>query len=153
MTILKTVVISLFAAALMTSITVNSGEKNTAIHAELTAFNDQFNAIAASYDIDAFLALYVDEPLWIAPGKEPVTGLDVPRATFDFFASNNGSLTHTVDHSFTSDDGTQAILVGRYDLNVDSVGVKASGTYQFVLQKDSTEWKIVTDMYNQHEAQ
>lgn len=152
MNISKTVVVGLFAAALMASAAVFSNDKNTIISEELATFNDQFNAIAANYDIDAFLAMYVEEPLWIAPGKAPVAGLDVPRATFDFFASNKGSLTHTVDHKIVSADGSQAILIGQYDLLVEKVGVKATGTYQFVLQKDDKQWKILTDMYNQHDA-
>lgn len=143
---------TLMAAALVVSSAV-FGNDNNAVDKDLVTFNDQFNAIAADYDIDAFLALYAEKPLWIAPGKAPAVGLDVPRATFDFFASNKGSLTHTVDHSFTSEDGSQAILVGQYDLDVEKVGVKASGTYQFVLQKEGEQWKILTDMYNQHEAE
>lgn len=146
---------SLAVVALATSIllapTLQAENPSTAPGAELIEYNDQFNLIVGDYDIDAFLALYSSSPLWIAPSKAPVAGLDVPRATFDFFSSNDGSLVHTADHSFISADGSQAVLIGRYDLDVEKVGVKGSGTYLFVLKKIDNQWDVVVDMYNQHE--
>lgn len=46
-----------------------------------------------------------------------------------------------------------AIMVGQYDLTVDKLEVVASGTYQFGLSRVDGEWKILTDMYNQHAAE
>ncbi len=141
----------LSATLLAASIAFADGHSNK-VEAELKLFNDQYNEITATYDVEAFLALYEEGSLWIAPENPPVQGLDVPKATFQFFSSNEGSLTHTVEHTFASEDGTQAVMVGQYDLKVEKVGVVASGTYQFVLARDGDSWKIVTDMYNQHAA-
>lgn len=77
----------------------------------------------------------------------------MPQVTFEFFSKNGGSLTHTVDHTYVSADGTMAIMVGQYDLTVDKLEVVASGTYQFGLSRVDGEWKILTDMYNQHAAE
>ncbi len=142
----------LFAITPFTSTWVAADGNANSVEQELHQFNEQYNEIAAAYNIDAFLSLYVEKPLWIAPEKAPAQGLDVPKATFEFFSGNEGSLSHTVEYTFASEDGTQAVMVGQYDLKVEKLGVIASGTYQFVLARDGDSWKIVTDMYNQHAA-
>lgn len=120
------------------------------IKQELTAYNDRYNEIAANYDLEAFLDLYNDSPLWIAPEKKPVAGREVPAGTFGFIVKNKGKFSHSFDNFFVSKDGTQAVMIGDYDLNVKKVGVKATGTYLLVLKKADDKWKIVADMYNQH---
>ncbi|WP_342077793.1 nuclear transport factor 2 family protein [Yoonia sp. SS1-5] len=123
------------------------------IENELTAYNDRYNEIIRDYDLDAFVALYNDTPLWIAPDTPPVAGLDVPRGTFGFIIQNEGFLTHSFDELFVSDDGTQAVMIGRYDLDVEKAGAQAEGTYLFVLQRNGEGWDIVVDMFNQHKAE
>ncbi|MEJ6393823.1 nuclear transport factor 2 family protein [Gymnodinialimonas sp. 2305UL16-5] len=120
----------------------------------MTAYNDRFNEIVATYDLEAFLALYVDEPLWIAPGERPVAGLDVPAGTFGFIIENAGAFSHSFEHFFVSDDGSQAVMIGDYDLDVEQAGVAATGTYLFVMERHGEdEWRIVADMFNQHEVE
>ncbi|WP_299632669.1 nuclear transport factor 2 family protein [uncultured Roseobacter sp.] len=119
---------------------------------EFTAYNERYNEIIATYDLEAFIDLYDDAPLWIAPDKEPVAGLDVPRGTFGFIIENEGRLTHSFDELIVSDDGTQAVMIGRYEADIEKVGVKAQGTYLFVLERDGEAWNIVVDMFNQHAA-
>lgn len=118
--------------------------------AALVEYNERYNQIASAHDMDAFVALYNNNPLWIAPGKAPVAGLEVPSNTFGFLAQNKGKLTHSADHTFVSKDSSQAVLIGRYDLDVESKGVKGNGTYLFVMKRNGSEWDIVVDMYNQH---
>ncbi|NIA71385.1 nuclear transport factor 2 family protein [Pelagibius litoralis] len=144
---------SLSAIAFAALATTSSFAENSDIQQELTAYNDRFNEIVANYDLEAFLALYNDAPLWVAPEKPPVAGLDVPAGTFRFIVENEGVFSHSFDHFFVSDDGTQAVMIGDYDLNVEKVGVAAKGTYLFVLARNGTQWDIVVDMYNQHSAE
>jgi len=146
----RSIAISAMAATILLATLVQAESPNTTPAAELIDYNDKYNKIAGDYNIDAFLSLYNSSPLWIAPNEAPVPGLDIPRATFEFFAGNGGSLHHSADHSFVSQDGTLAVLIGRYDLDVEKVGVKGSGTYLFVMKKTDDEWDIVVDMYNQH---
>lgn len=120
---------------------------------ELLAYNDTYNEIIATYDLEAFVALYNDAPLWIAPEKAPVVGLDVPRGTFGFIVENQGELVHSFEELVVSDDGTQAVMIGSYDLNVEKVGVAAQGTYLFVLARNDDRWDIVVDMFNQYAAE
>lgn len=119
---------------------------------DLVQYNQSYNQIVASYDMDGFLGLYADNPLWIAPTDTPVAGLDIPRNTFGFITEKKGVLTHSADHTFFSKDGSQAVLIGQYDIAIDAVGRKGSGTYLFVLQREGEDWKIVVDMFNEHKA-
>ena len=121
--------------------------------ADFETYNDRYNQIIETYDLEAFLALYNDTPLWIAPETQAVAGLDVPRGTFGFIIENEGKLTHTFDELIVSDDGSQAVMIGTYALNVEKVGAKAEGTYLFVLERTDDGWDIVVDMFNQHKAE
>ena len=122
------------------------------IKQELSAYNDAYNQIIETYDLEAFIGLYNDAPLWIAPKEAPVAGLDVPRGTFGFIIEKEGKLTHTFDELVVSDDGSQAVMIGTYDLNIEQVGAKATGTYLFVLEREGEGWNIVVDMFNEHVA-
>lgn len=117
---------------------------------ELNAVNDRFNEAAAAYDMEKFLSLYDDETLWIAQGTPPVAGHDEPRATFQFLTDSEGRLTHDVDQLFVSDDGTLAVMIGTAEVQVESQGMDADGTYLFVLERQGEDWKIVADMWHQH---
>lgn len=141
-----------FALATLISTSVFAADTDS-VQQELTAYNDRFNEIVADYDLEAFLALYNDAPLWIAPESPPVAGLDVPAGTFGFIVENEGLFSHSFDDFRVSDDGTQAVMIGTYDLNVEKVGVAAQGTYLFVLERSGDEWDVVIDMYNQHAAE
>lgn len=141
---------SLSGFALATLIAAPSTARDAEIHQNLTAYNDRFNEIAAAYDLEAFLALYNDAPLWIAPHSPPVAGLNIPAGAFGFIAENGGAFSHSFDHFFVSDDATQAVMIGSYDLNVETTGVAARGTYLFVMERNGNSWSIVADMFNQH---
>lgn len=121
-----------------------------AIRQELSAYNDTYNQIIETYDLEAFVGLYNDAPLWIAPKEAPIAGLDVPRGTFGFIIEKEGQLTHTFDELVVSDDGSQAVMIGTYNLNIEAVGAKATGTYLFVLEREGEGWNIVVDMFNEH---
>lgn len=123
---------------------------NERVEQELRAYNDRYNALVASYDLQAFVALYGDAPLWIAPTVAPVRGLDVPRNTFQFIIDNKGQLTHTFDEFHVSDDGSQAVMMGQYAVNIEAAGAQSTGTYLFVLERVEDSWKIVVDMFNEH---
>lgn len=120
------------------------------LRAELLAFNDQFNAYAASYDIEGMVSLYDEKALWIAPTERPVAGKETPRNTFTFLTENKGSLSHTVEELIVSDDESQAIMIGDAIVKVEKAGLDFTGTYMFVLERDGESWEIVTDMFNQH---
>lgn len=122
------------------------------VERELKSYNDNYNELVANYDLESFVALYSDAPLWIAPTVAPVQGLDVPRNTFQFIIDNEGQLTHTFDEFFVSDDGTQAVMIGQYQANIEAVGAQSTGTYLFVLERADDNWKIVVDMFNEHKA-
>ncbi|MBT8154670.1 nuclear transport factor 2 family protein [Epibacterium ulvae] len=121
--------------------------------AEFEAYNDRYNEIIANYDLEAFMNLYNDSPLWIEPDKAPIAGLEVPGGTFGFIVQNEGALTHTFDELKISDDGSQAVMIGTYALDIEKVGAKAEGTYLFVLERNGDSWDIVVDMFNQHAAE
>jgi len=123
------------------------------LRAEFDAYNDTYNQIIETYDLEAFVALYNDAPLWIEPDKAPIAGLDVPRGTFGFIIENEGKLTHSFDELIVSDDGTQAVMIGEYGLDIAKVGAKATGTYLFVLERNGEGWDIVVDMFNRHTAE
>lgn len=123
------------------------------VEQELRAYNDNYNELVANYDLEAFVALYNDTPLWIAPSVAPVQGLDVPRNTFQFIIEKEGQLTHTFDEFIVSDDGSQAVMIGQYAANIEAVGAQSTGTYLFVLERTDDNWKIVVDMFNEHTEQ
>lgn len=120
------------------------------IKQELTEYNDAYNELFVNDDLEAFVALYSDAPLWIAPTTEPVKGLDVPRNTFQFIVDKEGDLVHTFDEFHVSEDGTQAVMIGQYKADIEAVGTHSTGTYLFVLERDEGLWKIVVDMFNEH---
>ncbi|MDW3180767.1 nuclear transport factor 2 family protein [Roseobacter sp.] len=140
-----------FALAILTA--VPSAAQDAGIQQDLTAYNDRYNEIVAAYDLEAFLALYNDAPLWIAPETPPVAGLKVPAGAFGFIAENKGEFSHSFDHFFVSDDGSMAVMIGGYDADIEAAGVAAQGTYLFVMQRDDDGWAIVADMFNQHAAE
>lgn len=119
----------------------------------LEAVNDRFNAAAAAHDADALVALYADDTLWIAQGTPVSKGLKGPRELFEFVTSNKGKVTHTIDHLFVSDDASLAVMIGSVDAVIESAGMDATGTYLFVLRPEDDGWKIVTDMWHQHNPQ
>lgn len=123
---------------------------NASVLQDLEAVNDQFNAAAAAYDMEKFLSLYSKSALWIAPATPPVAGHDEPRAMFQFLADNQGTLTHTVDQLFVSQDGTLAVMIGTADVLMESAEIDADGTYLFVLERDGENWQIAADMWHQH---
>lgn len=118
---------------------------------ELQAYNDRYNEIVQAPDVEAFVALYNDNPLWIAPAEPPVAGLEVPRGALQFLAENGGILTHSADHVLVSKDGSLAVLIGQYDVEIAKLGHEAAGTYLFILQHNDDEWDIVVDMFNEHD--
>lgn len=118
--------------------------------ASLNAINDQFNKAAAELDAQALIGLYADQILWIEQGKPVSQGLNGPRELFEFVTSNEGKVVHTIDHLFVSDDETLAVMIGSVDAKIEKVGLDATGTYLFVLRPEDAGWKIVTDMWHQH---
>ncbi|MCV0429206.1 MAG: nuclear transport factor 2 family protein [Roseibium sp.] len=125
-------------------------EKHDRAIKDLTGLNDRFNAAAAVGNADALVDLYSEDTIWIAPATPPVQGLEEPRKLFEFVTSNNGSVTHTIDHLFVSEDATLAVMIGSVDARIESAGMEAEGTYLFVLEPEAGDWKIVTDMWQQH---
>lgn len=140
----------IFAALLFLSPLAFADSHIQTAEQELIAFNDQYNEFISAYDIDGFLSLYSEEVLWIAPESPAVQGHDVPRGTFQFLIDNEGSVKHTIDTLFVSDDGTQATMIGETHIVVEKAGLDVTGTYLFVLERNGTDWIIITDMYNQY---
>ena len=119
----------------------------------LVAFNDLFNNYAKNYDVEGIVSLYADDALWIAPRTLPVPWKQASRETFWFLVSNSGSIVHTIDDLFISDDGSQAVMIWDAIVLVEKAGLDFTGTYKFVLKKIAGEWKIVSDMFNQHTSE
>lgn len=117
---------------------------------ELYAFNDLFNDYAKNNDVESIVSLYDEEALWIAPRTPPVTGKQAPRETFWFLVASEGSISHTIDHLFISDDGSQAVMIWDAIVLAEKAGLDFTGTYKFVLERRGDSWKIVSDMFNQH---
>lgn len=146
--------IALFAAALSVTVSMAFADGHLAdAPANLTAVNDQFNALAVAADADGLTNLYADDTLWIEQGKRVTQGLDGPRALFEFVTANDGKVTHTIDHLFVSEDETLAVMIGSVEAVVESAGMDATGTYLFVLEPEDEGWEIVTDMWHQHADQ
>lgn len=117
---------------------------------DLIAVNDQFNELVAASDAQGLVDLYAKDTLWIEQGKLVTQGLEGPRQLFEFVTANAGSVTHTIDHLFVSDDETLAVMIGSVKAVIESAGMDATGTYMFVLEPDEDGWEIVTDMWHQH---
>lgn len=121
------------------------------IRGELVTFNDRFNTIAASHDLDGLIRLYAPDALFISPGKTPAPFEASARATFGFITANKGHLSHSVESITISEDGTLATLIGGAVIKVDEMDVDATGTYLFVMKRDAEgSWSIQTDMWHQH---
>ena len=112
---------------------------------------DRFNAAAADHDAEALLDFYAQDTFWIAQGTPATRGLDGPRQLFEFVTSSKGQVTHTVDHLFVSDDSSLAVMIGPVDAKIESESIGATGTYLFVLKSEGDDWKVVTDMWHQHD--
>lgn len=119
--------------------------------ASLTAVNDTFNREAAEHNAAGLVGLYADETVWIEAGKRPTIGLEGPTQLFEFVAANEGSVTHTIDHLYVADDATLAVMIGSVEAKIESAGMDATGTYLFVLEPDHQDWKVVVDMWHQHD--
>jgi len=78
---------SLKSFALVTLVVTPVLAADEAQLAAFEAYNDRYNEIIATYDLESFLGLYNDAPLWIEPDKAPVAGLDVT------FSSSNAKAT------------------------------------------------------------
>ncbi|MEM9631343.1 MAG: nuclear transport factor 2 family protein [Pseudomonadota bacterium] len=129
--------------------TFADGSREQAVR-DLTRLNDRFNEAAAAGDAEALVDLYSDDTVWIAQNTPPVQGLEEPRKLFEFVTSNNGKVSHTIDHLFVSEDATLAVMIGSVEAKIASAGMDATGTYLFVLEPEGDNWKIVTDMWHQH---
>ena len=119
----------------------------------LEAFNDRFNELAATHDAAGLIALYDEDVYWIAPAARPARGRDgVPRQTITFMAEHKGTLSHTIEDLFISDDGTQAVMKGVTRASVESQGFALEGSYIYVLERDDEEapWRIVLDMFSNY---
>ena len=123
----------------------------SSVEAELVAFNDRFNELVAAYDVEGLKALYAEDSLWIAPKTRPVLGKDGAASTFGFMKDKQGTNVHSIDRLEISADGTMAMMVGDAKIGVESMGLAFTGTYQFILRREGTDWKIISDMYNRHE--
>lgn len=148
-----TLATTLGLASLISSTALASDE---ATRQSLIAFNDRFNELAASHNIEGLVALYHEDAYWIAPDALPAQGRDgVPRQTITFMSQNQGELSHTIDELFISEDGTQAVMMGVTAAAVEAVGLDFEGTYIYVLERQSEQepWQIVVDMYNNHPAE
>lgn len=141
---------SLMFTATAGPITSSAIAENSQEEAALTALNDQFNAYAEAYDLNGFLSLYDPEILWIAPGEHPSPGYEEPSKTFQFLIDQKGMLSHTIDHLFISQDGSQAVMIGDAIIKAEPAGLDATGTYLFVLKQQDGEWQIIVDMFHQH---
>lgn len=126
-------------------------ESNIKAAEELNQLNDRFNEAVQNHDAEAILSLYAEESLWIEQGKPAVKGLEPARKLFEFVTANKGSVTHSVDTLFVSDDGTLAVMIGSVVARMETVGLDATGTYLYVLQPGEDGWKVVTDMWHQHQ--
>ena len=116
--------IAMITLGLLTVPVLADGQREQAIKG-LTGLNDSFNAAAAAGDADALVNLYADDTIWIAPATPPVQGLAEPRKLFEFVTANNGSVTHTIDHLFVSEDATLAVMIGSVDARIESAGMDA----------------------------
>ncbi|MEP3778946.1 MAG: nuclear transport factor 2 family protein [Paracoccaceae bacterium] len=119
----------------------------------MIAFNDRFNALAATHDAAGLIALYDADAFWIAPAIRPAQGHDgVPRQTITFMTQNKGTLSHTIEDLFISDNGTQAVMKGVTKAAVESQGFQLEGSYVYVLERahDTAPWQIVLDMFSNY---
>eukprot|EP00903_Cladosiphon_okamuranus_P002453 g2451.t1 len=126
-------------------------DSNTNTVQELESLNDRFNEAVQNHDAEAILSLYAKDSLWIEQGKPAVKGLEPARELFEFVTANKGSVTHSIDTLFVSDDGTLAVMIGSVVAKMETVGLDATGTYLYVLQPGEDGWKVVTDMWHQHD--
>ncbi|QFT74836.1 ketosteroid isomerase family protein [Ruegeria sp. THAF33] len=144
--------LSLTLAAMLVAFTAWAEDAPRDVQAELLAFNDRFNALAADYDVEGLVGLYADTSLWISPDTRPVPGQQGASEVFSFMSAQQATNLHSVDVLEVSEDGTLAMMVGNADISIPSMNVEFTGTLQFVMRWSDGEWRILSDMYNVHEG-
>ncbi|WP_282077483.1 YybH family protein [Epibacterium ulvae] len=119
----------------------------------LNAFNDLFNEYTVAKNVEGLVSLYAEDALWIEQNKPLAQGHDAIRPTFAFLASKNGVNDHSIDKLVVADDGSLAVMVGTAIVKVEEFNLDTTGTFLFVMKPEGDSWKIVTDMWHQHQPQ
>jgi len=134
------------------TVTKPGGAVTEAERADLLAFNDTWNRLAAALKeggFEAFDAQYERDVLWLPPNAPRGRG-DAMRAQFGFFAANpKAVIQHRLDHAFLAQSGELATVVGTYEFTLqDNPAASDTGKFTLVLIKRDDGWKIAADIFN-----
>lgn len=143
-------IVTTLAALAISATSAFADVKQEAIKS-LNAFNDLFNEYTVAKNVDGIVGLYTEDALWIEQNKPLAQGHEAIRPTFAFLASKNGVNDHSIDKLAISDDGSLAVMVGTAIIKVEEFNLDTTGTFLFVLKPHGDSWKIVTDMWHQHQ--
>lgn len=139
-------------AALALSATSVFADAKQDVIDSLNSFNDLFNEYTVAKNVDGLVSLYTEDALWIEQNKPLAQGHEAIRPTFAFLASKNGINDQSIDKLAIAEDGSLAVMVGTAVVKVEEFNLDTTGTFLFVMKPDGDSWKIVTDMWHQHQS-
>jgi len=120
-----------------------------AIKADEKKWSDEFQAKPRS--IDALVAHYANDALFIAPGVKPTSGIaDIRKAYEDGMKDPNFNITFAADKVDVAQSGDYAISQGRFSESYTDPATKQaksdSGSFLTVYKKQADgSWKAVQD--------
>lgn len=125
----------------------NGGEEEV-VDRTLLDLNDRFNRSVESKHVSSMLSLYSADVLWLPPNAPLQRGRGAAESNYAFLAEHSARLRHTVEHTIVSADGSQAVMIGAFMLEIDALSVADEGKYLLVVRHGEDGWKIVADMFS-----
>lgn len=117
--------------------------------AQQTAFN--------SDNLEAAIAPYADDAIFVGPDEAPARGIDAIRATAEALIKDpNMSLDLTADQGWVAASGDLAVTTANWNLTMtgeDGKGTALSGVNESTWKKQADgSWKMVTDFNSETPA-
>ncbi|WP_299404767.1 nuclear transport factor 2 family protein [uncultured Roseobacter sp.] len=137
-----------FAALVATPALSQEHDWASSLDPALVQVNERFNDAIESENIEELLALYAENAVFLAPNESPVRDSRVIKENYVWVFEQGAELSHTLDQGFVAEDGTLAVMIGRYRLHGGSPDLDDSGSYLFALTPAGNSWEIVADIFN-----
>ena len=127
--------------------TVNTEEEKNAIEATLKNYEAALNAS----DVDAVLALYAEDGVFMPTEAPTAVGKEQNRATYErVFGIIKLDITFSIDEIVQSGNFAFALTLSRGEVTVLAEGITLPEENRelFVLKKTDDDWKIARYMFN-----
>lgn len=120
------------------------------VAAEVEAINqtaDRYEQAIAAKDVEALVAFYTDDAIWIAPDGTPTSGANAFRESLTETTSQPGTVAMeiTPDRTVVASSGDLAYTIGTYTVTTtapDGETVQEGHRYVVGLEKVGGEWKV-----------